>query len=85
MSTRTEAVQALEDAVRAIGEYALDEGSGEIVTDAVIILGAQHIDEDGDRTGRVIIFPRHGSQPPYITSGLLADGRDLLRNAVRGD
>lgn len=39
MTSQTEACQALEQAVHAIAEYALDED--EVVTDAIIILGAQ--------------------------------------------
>lgn len=79
MSTRPEACKALEDAVAAIAEYVLD--GDEVVTDAVIILGAQNINEDGDRGGRVLVFPRHGSQPPYITIGLLDAACQLVLNA----
>lgn len=79
--TRAEACQALEEAIRAIAEHTLD--NDDIVTDAVIILGAQYIDDDGDRLGRVITFPRNGSQPPYITLGLLDAAQNLIRNAER--
>lgn len=40
--------------------------------DAVLIIGSQYIDKDGDRCGAVDIAPRHGWQPGYITAGLLA-------------
>lgn len=81
MTTRQEACEALETAIRAIAEHGLDED--EVVTDAVIIIGAQHIDKDGDRLGRTLTFPRHGSQPPYITLGLIDAAQALIRNAER--
>lgn len=81
MTTRAEACQALENAIRALAAHALD--ADDIVTDAVIILGAQYIDDDGDRIGRVVTFPRHGSQPTYITLGLIDSAQNLIHNAER--
>lgn len=74
-NTRAEAIQALDDAINAVGHYCLD--SDDVVTDAVLVLGAQCIDDDGD----LITFPRGGSQPPYITVGLLVGARQLIEQA----
>lgn len=69
-TARDLAIKALEDAILAFSDYALEE---EVVVDALLILGCQAIDDDGDRIGRIMALPRHGSQPPYITLGLLRD------------
>lgn len=61
------------------------EVDGEIAVDAVLIVGAQSVDEDGDRVGGVTIFPRHGCQPLYITSGLISHGLAVLRSACCDD
>lgn len=62
------------------------EVDGEIAVDAVLIVGAQRVDDDGDRVGGVTIFPRHGSQPFYITSGLMSHGLAVLNyTACRDD
>lgn len=79
MTNRAEACQAIENAIETLARHCLD--SDDMVIDAVLILGAQYIDDDGDRLGRVIVFPRHGSQPPYITLGLLDDARHLIHKA----
>jgi hypothetical protein len=76
---RADACAAVENAIATLAEYLCD--SDDMVTDAVIVLGAQAIDEDGDRIGRVVVFPRHGSQPPYITLGLLDEAARLIRQA----
>jgi len=78
---RKDAVTALETAIGAVARLMFDDD--EVVTDAVLVLGAQRIDDDGDRIGRVGNFPRHGSQPPYITAGLLTEAIDLLHNPNR--
>lgn len=44
---------------------------GDVPTDAVLLIGSQYFD-GGDRQGVVTICPRNGSQPSYITAGLLA-------------
>lgn len=72
------AAAALENAIRAVAELMFDDN--EVIVDAVLILGAQRIDDDGDRIGRVGNFPRHGSQPTYITAGLLNQAMDLVNN-----
>lgn len=73
---RTNTCKAIEAAVESIAAYCLD--SDEMVTDAVLVIGAQHIDDEGDRVGRVIVFPRHASQPAYITVGLIESARRLV-------
>jgi len=67
---RKEAYVALDDAIEKL--TALDVREGEVAVDAVLLIGLQFIDEDGDRNGCVGIYPRTGWQPPYVTAGLLA-------------
>lgn len=76
---RDAAYAATEAAIQALAGYRLDDD--EVVTDAVVLIAAQHIDDDGDRCGRVFVFPRHGYQPVYITKGMLVDALDLIRHA----
>lgn len=83
MTGRDDACKAIEDAIRTVGEYAAD--NDEIITDGVLLLGLQRIDDDGDRGGRVLVFPRHGSQPPYITLGLIQSAQNLVANAQAGE
>lgn len=84
---RAEAYAALEVALQRFSEYATD--NDEVITDAVLLVAAQHVDDDGDRCGRVFVFPRHGYQPIYITKGMLIDTLDMMRNTqqieMRGD
>lgn len=49
-----------------------DETTGEVATDAVLLIGSQYFNDEGDRSGCVTICPRGGWQPGYITAGLLA-------------
>lgn len=76
MTTHGEAVQALEHAIKEVAELMAEDG--EVVTDAVLILGVQSIGNDGSRDGRVLGFPRNGSQPPYITTGLVDSFHDRI-------
>lgn len=76
---RKEAYEALEDAILKVNAMliAADDEDGEDVpemmaVDAVLLIGSQWIDEEGDRCGVVNIIPRHGWQPGYVTAGLLA-------------
>lgn len=48
-------------------------------TDYVLVVGAMYVDEDGDRGGVVRWFPKDGSQPGYITVGLLDSASAVLR------
>ncbi|MDO3335141.1 DUF7213 family protein [Mycobacteroides abscessus] len=56
-----------------------------IPTDYVLVVGAQLIDDDGDRVGGVSYFPKGGSQPPYITAGLLEVARAMLARQAADD
>lgn len=40
-------------------------------TDYVLLVGSMWVDSDDDRCGGVSFFPKDGSQPAYITIGLL--------------
>lgn len=48
-----------------------------VATDYVLVVGAMYI-QDGGRNGVVEIFPSHGMQPAYITTGLVESARQLL-------
>ena len=50
------------------------------VTDWVVVVGQQFYDDDGDRVGAVGLFPREGSQPSYITEGLLSSALNNQQN-----
>lgn len=72
---RKDAYKALEDAITKCNAMmnAIDEDGVEMMAvDAVLVIGSQWIDRDGDRCGAVNIIPRHGWQPGYITAGMLA-------------
>ncbi len=70
--------QAFEDTLRHFAADRLD--TDEVITDAVLIIGAQYIDDEGDRCGRVFALPYHGSQPYYITLGLIASARGMIES-----
>ena len=57
------------------------EYEGWTVTDTVLVVGMQCFDDDGERVGHVIVFPRGGSQPSYITTGLLHTAVNLIKGA----
>lgn len=78
---RTDAYAALETAIEMLATANFDEG--EVAVDAVLIVGVQHIHDDGGRGGSVYVFPRHGCQPAYITTGLLEMGQDFIRGRCR--
>jgi hypothetical protein len=65
------AAAALVATVRACEEVDSEYDYPETITDLVLVVGTQWIDNDGDRNGRMMAFPRNGSQPYYITDGLL--------------
>lgn len=63
---RAAAYQRLDEVVReltAITEDESDDGQPRYTaTDYVLIVGAQTIDNDGDRVGYVTVYPQGGSQ-----------------------
>ncbi|MEX3644475.1 DUF7213 family protein [Mycolicibacterium porcinum] len=64
---RRDAYAKLDEAIEELSAV-FCEVDGEIPVDAVLIVGAQSVDDDGDR----------GSQPLYITSGLMSHGLAVL-------
>ncbi|WP_156748609.1 hypothetical protein [Mycobacterium sp. 1465703.0] len=80
MTTTPKSFQALDSVIQALmHECHPDQlAAGAIPVDAVLVVGTQRIDDDGDRVGGVFVFPRNGSQPYYQTTGLLDAARDLL-------
>ncbi len=62
---------AINEVNQALAELNGGDGMPEIVTEAVLIVGTQYYNKVGDRCGRVFIFPRNGSQPYYISHGLM--------------
>lgn len=80
------AFAALDHAVAALTRLSDCEG---MAVDAVLIVGLQHVEDDGARTGHVEVYPRSGAQPSYVTRGLLDEGRTLIdtiyRRAMDGD
>lgn len=64
-----EAIEALVSLPRGNDD---DDDIPEVAVDAVLLIGTQFIDDDGDRSGCLTICPRGGWQPGYITAGLIA-------------
>lgn len=66
------AYKALEDAIEALSLNADPDGEdGDLAVDAVLLVGYQKYDDEGNRRSTTAIYPRNGSQPSYITMGLL--------------
>lgn len=78
---RKAAYAKLDEAIEALSA-AFCEVDGEVVVDAVLVVGAQSLDERGGRVGGVTIFPRNGCQPNYITTGLLQHALPLQQGTV---
>lgn len=80
MTSMSKSYQALDDAINALMQEHCDDvlNDGAIPVDAVLVVGTQRIDADGDRVGGLWIFPRTGSQPYYLTTGLLDAARNML-------
>jgi hypothetical protein len=74
-----EAFALLDEAIDALFAIARDPDSdpNDIPVDAVLIVGVQRVDDDGDRISYVEVYPRTGSQPANIR-GLLGDAGRLL-------
>lgn len=51
---------------------------GYTALDAVLVVGAQRLDEEGDRLGGVGVFMKDGVGPAYTAKGLLTDALDTL-------
>jgi hypothetical protein len=49
-----------------------------VPTDYVLLVGWMLYDEDNDRVGGVNCFPKQGSQPDYITTGLVTTAQQTL-------
>lgn len=81
-ATRDSAYAALEAAINAFTQYL---GHDYVPVDAVLIIGVQWIDDDGDRIGGINIFPRNGSQPVYITTGLLEQAKAMIMYETETD
>lgn len=69
------AFAALDEAVARLTRLSDCEG---MAVDAVLIVGLQHVEDDGSRTGHVEVYPRSGAQPSYVTRGLIGEGSKLL-------
>lgn len=75
------AFELLDQAITACTRLSGCDG---VAVDAVLIVGIQHVENDGARTGHVEIYPRSGAQPSYITRGLIDEGRELLSAIFNG-
>lgn len=80
MSASKDAYSALNTAIDQLvaSDDELAQELPETVTDAVLLLGVQFFTDGGDRCGRVLLYPRNGSQPYYITEGLLHAGLSVI-------
>ncbi|SIC88120.1 DUF7213 family protein [Mycobacteroides abscessus] len=76
-----EAVNALVDVMNNESEDC-DDDTLLIPTDYVLLVGLQGVDDDGDRVDGVNFFPKGGSQPGYITRGLVATTSDWLASTL---
>lgn len=66
------AYKALDDAIEALSRFSDPDGEdGDLAVDAVLIVGFQKYDDEGNRVSTTAIYPRNGGQPCYITMGLL--------------
>ena len=75
------AFELLDQAITACTRLSGCDG---VAVDAVLIVGIQHVENDGARTGHVEVYPRSGAQPSYITRGLIDEGRELLSAIFNG-
>ena len=69
------AFELLDQAITACTRLSGCDG---VAVDAVLIVGMQHLDSDGDRLGHVEVYPRSGAQPSYVTRGLISEGVKLM-------
>lgn len=80
IAQRKAAYDQLDQAIAAlVAAFRPEDEQPDMVVDAVLLVGLQNVDEDGDRVGAVSVYPRYGSQPVYITHGLIVRADQLLR------
>ena len=80
VSNHSAAFDLLDQAIAALFTATRDDDNTphDVPVDAVLLVGVQRVDDEGDRIGYVEVYPRAGSQPAYITRGLIDEGRKLL-------
>jgi hypothetical protein len=76
------AFDLLDQAIEACFAIDNEDGDNGVPVDAVLIIGCQHIEDDGCRVGHVEVYPRRGAQPAYITRGITAEATKLLDRAI---
>lgn len=74
------AFDLLDQAIAAC--FDIDGPNDGVPVDAVLLIGVQHVEDDGARTGHVEVYPRSGAQPSYITRGLLSEARQVIDRAL---
>ena len=78
---RAEAYRLLNTAIDAlVGPVA---PGTQIATDAVLIVGCQGVNDEGNRIGSTGIFVRDGAQPFWITRSLVREAAQALDDATR--
>lgn len=78
---RKAAYRKIDEAVNELIGIINDESDDKnpfVPTDYVVVVGTQCIDDEGDRIGSVTMFPKDGSQPHYITAGLVTVAQAFL-------
>ncbi|MFL0158489.1 DUF7213 family protein [Mycobacteroides chelonae] len=78
---RKAAYDMLDEAVRLLHQFANDDDDDppSIPTDYALVVGNMYIDNDGDRCGYVVVYPRQGCQPAYITVGLVTTAQKIVQ------
>ncbi|QQW36886.1 DUF7213 family protein [Mycobacterium marinum] len=80
---QAEAFALLDDAIDALFAITHDDAGDHdaVLVDAVLIVGAQAVDNAGARTAHVNIYPRAGAQPADVR-GLIREAGQLLDAAT---
>jgi hypothetical protein len=87
-TARATSIKALEDAIEAFIELikAKHEDCDDVIAvDAALVVGVQWITDDGERRGNVMMLPRNGSHPAYITIGLFAGAEHNMNESSDDD
>ena len=79
VDSRRAAYRALDHAIELLTDGAAPDGH--LVTDAVLVVGCQSINDHGQRVGSIGVFLKDGCQPMWISRALLAEGLDTLDGA----